>query len=271
MKTVYENVLNSIYESSPSAWFDKCHKHRIVPGYEGGEYVESNVVFLTQREHSLVHWLRWKLFGDTRDKRAYKMIGKGPSGLSHQDRVDHGKLCAEMGIGIHSPDFDNSIAAKRGMDTQRADYIENGTKNFYYWSTPEGRKERAIMGGKASVKVNQAFKDNMGSFKDKEHARNAGAKSAKKPVHKDGVIRKFHTDDEREKFLSENPGWSRGTGFSPTKGKKMGPSPKRRKVTDGVHVYDSLAEAALTLSRSTGTIWHWCKSDKHPEWRYCDE
>lgn len=271
MKNVYENVLNSVYMSSSPVWFDGCHKHRIIPGYEGGEYVEGNVVFLTQREHSLVHWIRWKLFGDTRDKRAYKMIGVGPSGLSLQDRIDHGKQCVELGIGIHSPEFDRSGAAKASMDIQRKVYLETGEKNFYFWSTPEGRKERSSVGGTVSAMVNQAFIKQQGSFKDKDHARRAASKSAKKPVHKDGVIRKFHTEEEVEDFLRENPDWKRGTGVSPNKGVKRGPSPRRRKVTDGTRVYESLEEAALIFNRTSATIINWCKSEKCPEWRYCDE
>jgi len=271
MKIVYENVLCSIYRSSSPVWFTGCHKHRIIPGYEGGEYTEDNVVFLTQHDHSLVHWLRWKLFGDLRDKRAYKMIGQGPSGLSHQDRVDHGNLCVQLRVGIHSDEFDKSTASKMSLESQRRNHIDTGKRNFYYWSTGEGRIERARMGGRASVKVNQAFIDGMGSFKDREHASRAGAKSAKKPVHKDGVIRKFHTEEEVEVFLTENPDWKRGTGLAPNKGVKLGPSPKRRNVTDGVRVYESISEAALTFNKTSATIINWCRSDKHPEWRYCDE
>ena len=226
--------------------------------------------YISQREHQRVHWLRWKLFGDSRDKRAYKMIGNGPSGLSHRDRVEHGLLCRDIGLGIHSPEFDKSEAAQKSMEAQRAAYIKDGTKNFYYWSTEEGRAERSSMGGSKSCQTNQAFIEQMGSFKDRDQAKRAASKSAKKPVHKDGVVRKFHTDNEVDAFLATNPGWQRGTGKSYNRGRKFGPSVKRKKVTDGKRFYDSLAEAGLTYNKSAATILNWCRSDAKPEWRYCE-
>jgi hypothetical protein len=40
-----------------------------------------------------------------------------------------------------------------GLDTQKSNYELYGEKNsFYYWSTLEGRKERAKLGGDASMK-----------------------------------------------------------------------------------------------------------------------
>ena len=47
MKEMYERVLQTTYEQSSPEWFKGCHKHRIVPGYEGGEYVDGNVVYLS--------------------------------------------------------------------------------------------------------------------------------------------------------------------------------------------------------------------------------
>ena len=35
------------------------HKHRIVPGYEGGKYVEENVVKLTPTQHAMWHFAEW--------------------------------------------------------------------------------------------------------------------------------------------------------------------------------------------------------------------
>lgn len=219
MKKIYESVLLSITEQAKSrVHFESCHKHRIIPGYLGGEYTTDNVLFLTQREHSIIHFLRWKLYGDSRDRRAHKMIGRGPSGLSHQDRVDHGKMCFDSGIGIHGLDKQTRAEwQERGRLTQQA-AIALGDKNWVYWSTPEGRKERAKLGGLASYGKNQAFINQQSSFKDKEKASAAAKKSAKKPVTDGcGVLRKFHTDEQVTKFLMENPTWRRGC---PTKKEK---------------------------------------------------
>lgn len=50
------------------------HKHRIVPGYDGGEYTEENVVKLTPIQHAMWHYAEWVRKGDYRDFCAYKMI-----------------------------------------------------------------------------------------------------------------------------------------------------------------------------------------------------
>jgi hypothetical protein len=220
MKKTYENVLFSITEQAKSrVSFEGCHKHRMLPGYLGGEYTTGNVLFLSQREHSIVHFLRWKLYGDSRDKRAYKMIGKGTSGLSHQDRVDHGTMCFDFGIGIHGVDKQTRMEwGERGRSTQQA-AIALGDKNWVYWSTPEGRKERARLGGLASYGKNQAFINQQCSFKDRDKASAAAKKSAKKPVTDGcGIMRKFHTNEQVIEFLMENPTWRRGC---PTKTEKL--------------------------------------------------
>jgi hypothetical protein len=50
------------------------HKHRIVPGYEGGEYVEGNVVSLTLTQHVMWHYAEWTRKGNVQDLVAYKML-----------------------------------------------------------------------------------------------------------------------------------------------------------------------------------------------------
>jgi hypothetical protein len=48
------------------------HKHRIVPGYEGGEYTETNVVLLTITQHAMWHYAEWTRKKNQRDLLAWK-------------------------------------------------------------------------------------------------------------------------------------------------------------------------------------------------------
>lgn len=50
------------------------HKHRIKPGYEGGEYVEGNVVSLTLTQHTMWHYAEWCRKRNIQDWVAYKML-----------------------------------------------------------------------------------------------------------------------------------------------------------------------------------------------------
>ena len=48
------------------------HKHRIKPGYDGGEYKEGNVVLLSPIEHAMWHFAEWQRKGNLEDKLAWK-------------------------------------------------------------------------------------------------------------------------------------------------------------------------------------------------------
>jgi hypothetical protein len=50
------------------------HKHRIIPGDEGGEYVEGNVVNLTLTQHVMWHYAEWLRKQNIQDYVAYKML-----------------------------------------------------------------------------------------------------------------------------------------------------------------------------------------------------
>jgi hypothetical protein len=50
------------------------HKHRIKPGYEGGEYCEGNVVELTVTQHAMWHFAEWQRKGNWQDHIAWKTL-----------------------------------------------------------------------------------------------------------------------------------------------------------------------------------------------------
>lgn len=52
------------------------HKHRIKPGYEGGEYCEGNVVELTPTQHAMWHFAEWQRKGNWQDQLAWKGLVK---------------------------------------------------------------------------------------------------------------------------------------------------------------------------------------------------
>jgi len=50
------------------------HKHRIKPGYEGGEYKEGNVVVLSVTQHAMWHFAEWQRKGKSEDFIAWRAI-----------------------------------------------------------------------------------------------------------------------------------------------------------------------------------------------------
>jgi len=81
-KRIYDSL---ILQGSLRLYESGLHQHRIVPGYEGGEYVKKNITFLTAKEHTLVHKLRYKLFGRHEDACAHNILKRHfPLGRSVQ-------------------------------------------------------------------------------------------------------------------------------------------------------------------------------------------
>lgn len=50
------------------------HKHRIIPGYEGGEYTDGNVINLTPTQHAMWHFAEWQRKGNWQDKLAWQRL-----------------------------------------------------------------------------------------------------------------------------------------------------------------------------------------------------
>ena len=131
------------------------HKHRILPHYQGGKYIEGNIAYLTREEHRLVHKLRYRLFGDIREMGARKLLGgKLTQEQAHEWSKKGGKAAAEL----------NAVAKKFGWYSlskdQRHEYGQLGAKalsteqrrkNGKVWGAKSGRK-----GGKASVASQRA-------------------------------------------------------------------------------------------------------------------
>lgn len=122
------------------------HAHHIIPKHHGGGDEIDNITYLTVREHQIAHFLLWKLYRMPNDLRAMYMLG---ANLTPAQRRITGEWCRDNKIGIFgATDTERKKWRNRGIDSQK----NNGdTNSFYWWSTAEGRKKRASMGGKASI------------------------------------------------------------------------------------------------------------------------
>jgi hypothetical protein len=72
----YLNIYNNLIERGKSRQIEPgLHRHRIIPGHEGGQYIPENISLLTGKEHRIVHRLRWHLFKKIEDKWATRILG----------------------------------------------------------------------------------------------------------------------------------------------------------------------------------------------------
>lgn len=194
------------------------HKHHIVPMHAGGTNEESNYTYLTPIEHSFAHSLLWQMYHDPNDLRSMYMLGVN---LSLEQRTIVGKWCYENQIGIHSPSVTKETRYEwsyRGYLKQKEIYQHTGDKNnFYYWSTPEGQKERASRGGRKGAAVQMEKKLGIFGLTPEERKRYGALgvhkKGTRKAVHKPGSGKfKRVKIEELDDYL--NNGWVLGTGIN---------------------------------------------------------
>jgi len=188
--------------------YSGLHEHHITPKHMGGDNSEENLTYLSVREHIIAHYLLWKIYKNPNDLRSMKMLG---ANITPQHRKIIGEFCRDNQIGFFSiPVEERKDWRLKGIEIQKREYLINNTKNFYYWSTEEGRKERASIGGKqrASTEFNY-WASNEGR---KTRASLGGkAHKGKKVMHLPET-KGWKRISPEEVDIKLNEGWKFGTG-----------------------------------------------------------
>jgi len=204
--TLYTNICNKgKYLKEAWGYGSGLHRHHIIPRHMGGEDVESNYTYLSVREHVAAHFLLWKIHNNPNDIRSMYMLG---AHLTPQQRRVSGKFCHSNKIGIHAAD--SAQKAEWGQKSYDLN-IKNSTE-FAYWASPAGRKERASLGGKASLASgnNAQFAYWMSPEGRHQRAKLGAAAAGRKPATNDKITKRFKTEDLRNEFLQDNPDWRVG-------------------------------------------------------------
>lgn len=113
-------------------------------------------------------------------------------------------------------------------------------KAFRYWFSDEGRKKRASMGGKSHKGKRAMYKPGENSFH-------------RIPQHK------------CHEYLSK--GYVFGSPLKPNLGKTH-ISTQRKKVTDGIVIYDSVMKAAEKIGLTPSAVIYRLKSPHFSSWKY---
>ncbi len=261
--SVYNNLCNSrklLHDKYKQ--YSGLHKHHIIPKHCGGDDSIDNITFLTVREHILAHFMLWKINKNINDLRSMKMLG---ANLSTSYRQKIGMYCVTNKIGFYSDNFtfeQKSRRSKASAKTQkeqnigihntemkslycsmggRASIISENNYLWKYWASDVGRKIRASLGGKSHIGKWWIYNTITGN-----------------------TSRCYKNDFES--FYSQ--GWIRKFIYKPNKGKFFGQSSKRRKVTDGNNIFESVLAAAKHHSITPGTVVYRCKSAKNSSWNY---
>jgi hypothetical protein len=188
--------------------YSGLHEHHIVPKHMGGTDDDYNLTYLNVREHIIAHYLLWKIYKNPNDLRSMKMLG---ANLSPQHRKIIGEFCRDNELGFFSSSIEEREKWRiNGIETQKQDYLKNNIKNFYYWSTKEGRKERASLGGKQRGSKEFTY---WASDEGRKERASLGGKAhrGKKVMHLPGTKgwKRISSEDINTKL---NEGWKFGTG-----------------------------------------------------------
>ena len=180
------------------------HRHHIKPRHMGGIDDDQNFTYLTLREHIIAHFLLWKIYKNPNDLRSMHMLG---AELSVEQRRAVGIFCRNNKLGFHGCSADDRAEWRtRGLRTQKK---SGDTNSWYFWSTEEGRKKRASMGGKIGGKKQAELGLGFHNPEVRKKACSLGGKShvGKVWVNKQGSNKRV-SKENLQSFLDE--GWTRG-------------------------------------------------------------
>jgi hypothetical protein len=263
--SIYQNLCNS-RKVLKEQWVpgSGLHRHHIVPKHSGGSDDESNYTYLTPKEHIIAHYLLWRIYKNPNDLRSMHMLG---AQLTVEQRRAVGKFCHKHKIGFHGASKKQRKAwAKKGLETQKKSQDKN---SFYYWSTAEGRKQRASLGGRAGSRSQIQNKTgiHIDNKKKRSEWASLGAKShtGKKCMHRPGDKTFIRVSPEQTNDYLRK-GYIFGSPHSPRKG-----CYKKRPLMIEGQKYNSVHEASEKLNLTLNTIKGRIRSPKRPDWFFCNE
>jgi hypothetical protein len=108
------------------------HRHRILPGYAGGEYSEGNTIEVSVTQHAMWHFANWQLWGNKQDWLAWKglsgqilvsEVNSKKSSIAGSNTV---KKCRERGTGIYNPEY---RASEEWVNQKASNGKKTGSQN----------------------------------------------------------------------------------------------------------------------------------------------
>lgn len=234
--------------------------HHIIPKHMGGGDTEDNYTYLSRRDHQIAHYLLWRIYENINDLRSFHMLG---GVLTPEMRRLIGVWCYENKVGIFHEKYKECTGewVRKGIKIQQ--------KNKVGIFDPNKLSYHASLGGKASVKINDEFRYWF-SVEGHKHRASLGGKShkGKKAMYKPGEnsFKRVAVGDIDSHLRN---GYIFGSPIKPNLGKHQ-ESKKKKKVSDGVNIYDSLHSAAKVCGITPSAIYHRIKSPHFP-WCYASD
>ena len=102
---------------------DGLHTHRIIPGHSGGKYESGNITFLTPKEHRIIHYIRYRLFGNRADIYSYIKLQGSFSGHTHSNETKQKISQAGKGAKNHFFGKKHSLESREKIKQARSKQV----------------------------------------------------------------------------------------------------------------------------------------------------
>lgn len=148
------------------------HKHHITPRYRGGSDDPNNLIEVSITQHIMWHFANYKLWGDARDARAYKMLAGMPGeeeramAISQEKKKrahitrEQMKVLRANGIALTEEGRQRVLAGARKANEARSRGVMNRETGIIYPSIREAAREAKA--GRNYIK--KCIKENVGKW-----------------------------------------------------------------------------------------------------------
>lgn len=184
MNNKYDDFINYINreENKVSQVMKKrtLYKHRVIPGHAGGTYDKENVVMLSYYFHAAAHYIRYLVFKEIGDFKAYSMM----LGQTEQEKLTIAKMAGKLGgkarskqmlehlQNFYDPKFQKLHGYKdRGRMNVQSGFLDN-LNNHITKNNPELRSKAGKFGSTAQQKIMK--KDKKGFFSSTSYIQKLG-------------------------------------------------------------------------------------------------
>lgn len=135
------------------------HKHRINPGYKGGDYSEGNVVEVSVTQHAMWHFANWQLWGNKEDWLAWK----GLSGQIGKEEISRERMSlAAKKFQENNPNWAREGGLLNGPKTYKENFKNHLHPNIVKARSESGKKVVPIMNSHPNTRRTQLLNTSHG-------------------------------------------------------------------------------------------------------------
>jgi hypothetical protein len=225
-------------------------RHHILPKSLGGDNSQTNLIYLTARQHVFAHWLLFKIHKNSKMAMAFFMMRANRSHYLLNNNEEKSAIVAMQAFGlmtraVKTPNgifnsYRDAANSHNIPESTFQDILRRGTEGFI----DLGSMRKIVAASKGSHGMSRRIKTPLGYFPY------VGAASAAHSVNNKTIARRCNENPDEYYYLD------------PPKQQRIGEKSKNAKrVVTPFGIYASTMEAAIALGISRDTLRYKIKSE----------